>query len=30
MYASYVITALTMFLAKSADGGVYAAPALKR
>ncbi len=30
MYASDVITALTMFLAKSADGGVYAAPALKR
>jgi sulfur-oxidizing protein SoxA len=30
MYASDVITAVTMFLAKSADGGVYAAPALKR
>lgn len=30
MYASDVITALTMFLAKSADGGVYAGPALKR
>ncbi len=30
MYASDMITAVTMFLAKSADGGVYAAPALKR
>ncbi|RJG05692.1 sulfur oxidation c-type cytochrome SoxA [Noviherbaspirillum cavernae] len=29
-YASDVITAVTMFLAKNADGGVYNAPALKR
>lgn len=29
-YASDAITALTMFLAKNAEGGVYAAPALKR
>jgi sulfur-oxidizing protein SoxA len=29
-YASDVITAVTMFLAKNADGGVYAGPALKR
>lgn len=29
-YASDAITALTMFLAKNADGGVYNAPALKR
>jgi L-cysteine S-thiosulfotransferase len=30
VYASDVITAVTMFLAKNADGGVYNAPALKR
>lgn len=30
MYASEAITAITMFLAKNADGGVYAGPALKR
>ncbi|MES2129230.1 MAG: sulfur oxidation c-type cytochrome SoxA [Pseudomonadota bacterium] len=30
LYASDAITALTMFLAKSAEGGTYAAPALKR
>ncbi|WP_426173659.1 sulfur oxidation c-type cytochrome SoxA [Massilia sp. TWR1-2-2] len=30
VYASEVITAITMFLAKNADGGVYAGPALKR
>jgi sulfur-oxidizing protein SoxA len=30
MYASDAITAVTMFLAKNADGGVYAGPALKR
>lgn len=30
IYGSDVITAVTMFLAKSADGGVYNAPALKR
>lgn len=30
VYASDVLTAVTMFLAKSADGGVYNAPALKR
>ena len=29
-YASDAITAVTMFLAKNADGGVYNAPALKR
>jgi sulfur-oxidizing protein SoxA len=29
-YASDTITALTMYLAKNADGGVYAGPALKR
>lgn len=29
-YASDTITALTMFLAKNAEGGVYAGPALKR
>lgn len=29
-YASDTITALTMFLAKNAEGGVYDAPALKR
>ncbi len=29
-YASDAITALTMYLAKSADGAVYAAPAIKR
>jgi sulfur-oxidizing protein SoxA len=29
-YASDVITAVTMFLAKNAEGGVYAGPALKR
>lgn len=29
-YGSDAITALTMYLAKSADGGVYDAPALKR
>jgi sulfur-oxidizing protein SoxA len=29
-YASDTITALTMFLAKNAQGGVYDAPALKR
>ena len=29
-YASDTITALTLFLAKNAEGGVYAAPALKR
>jgi sulfur-oxidizing protein SoxA len=29
-YASDVVTAVTMFLAKSAEGGVYNAPALKR
>ncbi|MDO8298256.1 sulfur oxidation c-type cytochrome SoxA [Lacisediminimonas sp.] len=29
-YASDTITALTMFLAKNAEGGVYNAPALKR
>ena len=29
-YASDAITALTLFLAKNAEGGVYAAPALKR
>lgn len=29
-YASDVITAVTMFLAKNAEGGVYNAPALKR
>ncbi|HEX2531966.1 MAG TPA: sulfur oxidation c-type cytochrome SoxA [Burkholderiaceae bacterium] len=29
-YASETITALTMFLAKNAEGGVYAGPALKR
>lgn len=29
-YASDAITALTMFLAKNAEGGVYNAPALKR
>lgn len=30
LYASDVITAVTMFLAKNAEGGVYNAPALKR
>ena len=30
LYGSDVITAVTMFLAKSADGGVYNGPALKR
>lgn len=30
VYGSEVLTAVTMFLAKSADGGVYDAPALKR
>jgi len=30
VYASDALTALTMFLAKNAEGGVYAAPALKR
>jgi sulfur-oxidizing protein SoxA len=30
LYTSEVITALTMFLAKNADGGVYNAPAIKR
>jgi sulfur-oxidizing protein SoxA len=30
VYASDVITAVTMFLAKNAEGGVYAGPALKR
>lgn len=30
LYASDAITAVTMFLAKNADGGVYNAPALKR
>jgi L-cysteine S-thiosulfotransferase len=30
MYASDAITAITMFLAKNANGGVYAGPALKR
>lgn len=30
MYASEAITAVTMFLAKNAEGGVYAGPALKR
>ena len=30
MYASEVVTALTMFLAKNAEGGVLAAPGLKR
>lgn len=30
VYGSDVITAVTMFLAKNADGGVYNAPALKR
>jgi sulfur-oxidizing protein SoxA len=30
MYASEAITAITMFLAKNAEGGVYAGPALKR
>jgi sulfur-oxidizing protein SoxA len=29
-YASDVITAVTMFLAKNAEGGVYSGPALKR
>jgi len=30
VYASDAITAMTMFLAKNAEGGVYAGPALKR
>jgi sulfur-oxidizing protein SoxA len=30
MYASEAITAMTMFLARSANGGVYQGPALKR
>jgi sulfur-oxidizing protein SoxA len=30
IYGSEVLTAVTMFLAKNADGGVYDAPALKR
>ena len=30
LYASDAITAVTMFLAKNAEGGVYAGPALKR
>jgi sulfur-oxidizing protein SoxA len=30
LYASDAITAITMFLAKNANGGVYAGPALKR
>lgn len=30
LYASDAVTAITMFLAKNADGGVYAGPALKR
>jgi len=30
MYASEALTAVTMFLAKNAEGGVYAGPALKR
>lgn len=30
LYASEAITAITMFLAKNAEGGVYAGPALKR
>lgn len=30
VYASEAITAMTMFLAKNAEGGVYAGPALKR
>lgn len=30
VYGSDLITAMTMFLAKNADGGVYNAPALKR
>jgi L-cysteine S-thiosulfotransferase len=30
VYGSDLITALTMFLAKNADGGTYNAPALKR
>jgi L-cysteine S-thiosulfotransferase len=29
-YAGDLLTALTMFLAKSAEGGVYNAPAIKR
>ena len=29
-YASDALTALTLFLAKNAEGGVYAAPGLKR
>ena len=30
MYASEALTAITMFLAKNANGGVYAGPAMKR
>ena len=30
LYASDAVTAVTMFLAKNAEGGTYAAPALKR